>query len=83
MAILNFCKQLFITHFQIMGLSVLWFLIISIIGIFSDIHIIEAKRSTISREEDLELERQLKILNKPPIKTIQVQSYFCYGPALF
>ena len=30
---------------------------------------------SISREEDLELERQLKILNKPGIKTIKVNPH--------
>ena len=29
----------------------------------------------ISKEEDLELERQLKLINKPPIKSIQVLEY--------
>ena len=31
---------------------------------------------SISREEDLELERQLKILNKPGVKTIKVRIFF-------
>lgn len=36
------------------------------------------KITNISREEDLELERQLKLLNKPSIKTIQVlQVNYC------
>ncbi|OVA01552.1 hypothetical protein BVC80_7055g3 [Macleaya cordata] len=31
-----------------------------------------AEGRSLSKEEDMELERQLKILNKPPIKTIRV-----------
>lgn len=36
---------------------------------------IEARQS-LSMVEDLELERQLKLINKPAIKTIKVQSRF-------
>ena len=34
----------------------------------------------ISKEEDLELERQLKLINKPPIKSIQVLKLKLYIP---
>ena len=39
---------------------------------------------SISREEDLELERQLKILNKPGVKTIKVSiNFFFLGCVCF
>ncbi|XP_077212784.1 protein neprosin-like [Tasmannia lanceolata] len=34
---------------------------------------VEGGRTSLSREEDLELDRQLKVLNKPTIKTIQTE----------
>lgn len=32
----------------------------------------------LSEEEDFELERQLKLLNKPPVKTVEVRTVFFF-----
>ncbi|KAK1257485.1 hypothetical protein QJS04_geneDACA023107 [Acorus gramineus] len=36
-------------------------------------------RRMLSKEEDMELERQLNILNKPPIQTFEVCHILCFN----
>lgn len=41
-------------------------------------HSANGRFSSLSIEEDLQLEKELKSLNKPPLKTIKVQTIYYY-----
>ncbi|OVA01249.1 protein of unknown function DUF239 [Macleaya cordata] len=55
-------------------INLLILLVVTVLSLDFTYHVVvEGARSSLSVQEDLELERQLKILNKPPIKTIHTE----------
>ena len=51
------------------------FLVLAIVFYFSCYGMVEGLHRKLSMEEDLEIEKQLKLLNKPSLKSITVNNF--------